>query len=216
VLSVRQLIGWVLAPARSSDARRQLIAEAMQSDERHNREVAQRLHDGPLQTLLAAGLRLDEARERLDDPALDAVYAALQEAGAALRSAVTELYPQVLAQLGLAPALRELLGQFASGSGATVEAELEDVGKPESQQLMYRAARELLATVGAGADGVRVSLGRRADRVVLTVTADGPGVQQDDLASLAARVDAMGGSMKLDARPGQHTRVTVICSAEER
>lgn len=213
--SVRQLLGRVLGPARSPDPRRQLVAEVMQSDERHNREVAERLHDGPLQILLAAGLRLDEAREHLDDPALDAVYAALQEAAAALRSAVTELYPPVLAQLGLAAALRELLGQFASGSSATIEAELEDVGEPASQQLMYRAARELLATVGAGADTVRVSLGRRAGRVVLTVTADGSGVQRDDLGALSARVDAMGGSVQLDTQPAQRTRVTVT-SPEER
>jgi len=58
---------------------RQLLSEAMQSDGRHSREVAEHLHDGPLQTLLAARLELDEARERHPDPALDMVYAALQE-----------------------------------------------------------------------------------------------------------------------------------------
>jgi two-component system NarL family sensor kinase len=41
----------------------------MISDERHNREVAEHLHDGPLQTLLAARLELDEVRERHPDPA---------------------------------------------------------------------------------------------------------------------------------------------------
>ena len=50
--------------------------EAMQADERRNREVAEHLHDGPLQTLLAARLELDEARERNPDPALDMVYEA--------------------------------------------------------------------------------------------------------------------------------------------
>ena len=37
----------------------QLISEAMQSDERHSREVAEHLHDGPLQTLFGrpAGTR---------------------------------------------------------------------------------------------------------------------------------------------------------------
>ena len=68
------------------DVRRQLVSEAMQADERHNREVAEHLHDGPLQTLLAARLELDELRERNPDPALDMVHEALQEtaAGAAL------------------------------------------------------------------------------------------------------------------------------------
>ena len=61
------------------EVRRQLVSEAMQADERRNREVAEHLHDGPLQTLLAARLELDEARERNPDPALDMVYQALQE-----------------------------------------------------------------------------------------------------------------------------------------
>ena len=129
------------------NVRRQLVSEAMQADERHNREVAEHLHDGPLQTLLAARLDLDEVRERNSDPALEAVHTALQETAAALRSTVTQLHPQVLAQLGLTPAIRELLRQFESRGEYTVDAELDDVGKPESQQLMYRAARELLANI---------------------------------------------------------------------
>ena len=75
------------------EVRRQLVSEAMQADERRNREVAEHLHDGPLQTLLAARLELDEARERNPDPALDMVYAALQETATGLRSTVTAVAP---------------------------------------------------------------------------------------------------------------------------
>ncbi len=41
--------------------------------------------------MLASRLELDEARERNPDPALDMVYAALQETATGLRSTVTEL-----------------------------------------------------------------------------------------------------------------------------
>ena len=75
------------------EVRRQLVSEAMQADERRNREVAEHLHDGPLQTLLAARLELDEARERNPDPALDMVYEALQETATGLRSTVTRAAP---------------------------------------------------------------------------------------------------------------------------
>ena len=99
----------------------------MQSDERHNREVAEHLHDGPLQTLLAARLELDELRERSPDPALDMVHAALQETANGLRSTVTELHPQVLAHLGLAPAVRELMRQSETRTEIAVEADLDDL-----------------------------------------------------------------------------------------
>lgn len=209
------------------DVRRQLVSEAMQADERHNREVAEHLHDGPLQTLLAARLDLDEVRERSDDPALDAVHAALQETAAQLRSTVTELHPQVLAQLGLTPAVRELLRQFETRGEYVVEAHLEEVGKPESQQLLYRAARELLANIHkhARATVVRAALSRRDDRIVLTITDDGagfdPGVVEGyvaeghiGLGSLLARFDAMGGSMEINSVPGHGTQVTATSPVE--
>ncbi len=208
------------------EVRRQLVSEAMQSDERHNREVADGLHDGPLQTLLAARLQLDEIRERTPGPELDAVYAALEDTAAALRSTVTELHPQVLAQLGLTPAVRELLRQFESRYGVDVRADLEDVGKPDSQQLLYRAARELLTNIGthAQATSVWVRLRRIGDRVVLTVSDDGVGfdpaaVAQSvadghiGLGSLLARLEAMGGSMLVDSADGG-TRVTVTSPPE--
>jgi two-component system NarL family sensor kinase len=209
------------------DVRRQLVSEAMQADERHNREVAEHLHDGPLQTLLAARLDLDELRERSDDPALEAVHAALQQTAAALRSTVTELHPQVLAQLGLTPAVRELLRQFETRGDYTIEADLDDVGKPESQQLLYRAARELLANIHkhARATTVRVGLLRRNDRVVLTISDDGQGFDPAiveryvadghiGLGSLLARFDAMGGSMDINSVIGRGTQVTATSPPE--
>jgi two-component system NarL family sensor kinase len=209
------------------DVRRQLVSEAMQADDRHNREVAEHLHDGPLQNLLAARLELDEVRERNPDPALDLVHEALQQTAVALRSTVTELHPQVLAQLGLTAATRELVRQFESRGDYAVDAELEDVGKPESQSLMYRAARELLANVHkhARATSVVVTLYRNGDRIVLTIGDDGAGFDPAivdryvadghiGLGSLLARFDAMGGSLDLNSVVGHGTQATVTSPPE--
>jgi two-component system NarL family sensor kinase len=209
------------------EVRRQLVSEAMHADERRNRELAEHLHDGPLQTLLAARLELDEARERNPDPALDMVYEALQETATGLRSTVTELHPQVLAQLGLTAALREMVKQFESRTQITVDTDLEEVGKPESAQLLHRAARELLTNVGkhAGATRVQVGLKRQGDRIRLTIADDGRGfdpavVGQSvadghiGLGSLLARFDAMGGAMTVESRAGAGTVVTATSPSE--
>jgi two-component system, NarL family, sensor kinase len=209
------------------EVRRRLVAEAMQADDRHNRDLAEHLHDGPLQTLLAARLELDDVRQRVPDPALDRVYSAMQETATGLRSTVTELHPQVLAQLGLSAAVRELLRQYESRNGLTVDAALDDVGKPASQSLMYRAARELLTNVNkhAGASTVRVRLFEAGDRIVLTVADDGTGFEPSivaarvveghiGLGSLQARFDAMGGAMTIDSKIGHGTRVTVTSPPE--
>jgi two-component system NarL family sensor kinase len=209
------------------EVRKRLVAESMHADERTNRELAEHLHDGPLQTLLAARLELDEVRERMPDPALDMVYRALNDTAAGLRSTVTALHPQVLAQLGLTPGVRELVRQQQSRGDVTVDAELEDVGTPVSQALLYRAARELLVNVTKHADAstVTVQLFRRGDRVVLTVADDGAGFEPSivdervaeghiGLASLQARFDAMGGAMAIDSTVGRGTLVTVTSPPE--
>jgi two-component system NarL family sensor kinase len=209
------------------DVRRRLVAESMQADERTNRDLAEHLHDGPLQTLLAARLELDEVRERNPDPALDMVYAALNDTAAGLRSTVTALHPQVLAQLGLAPGVRELLHQSQIRGDFIIDAELEDVGRPASQALLYRAARELLANINkhAGATAVTIRLFPDNDRIVLTVADDGVGFEPSiveqrvaeghiGLASLQARFDSMGGAMAIESKIGHGSVVTVTSPPE--
>jgi len=133
----------------------------------------------------------------------------------------------VLAQLGLTPAVRELLRQFESRTDLAVQADLDDVGKPESQALLYRAARELLTNIGkhAKATTVRVGLMRKGNRVVLTIDDDGTGFDPAivaqyvadghiGLGSLLARFDAMGGSMEIDSRVGYGTQVTATSPPE--
>jgi two-component system NarL family sensor kinase len=207
--------------------RQRLVSEAAEADDRHNRELAEHLHDGPLQILLAARLELDEVRERHPDPALDVLQTALHEAAAGLRSTVSELHPQVLAQLGLTPAVQELVRQYEIRGDCVIEAQLEDVGRPSSQSLLYRAARELLANTlkHAQATVVNVALFRKGDTVVLRVTDDGTGFDPAivdrcvaeghiGLASLLVRCDAMGGSMDIRSKVGFGTQVTVTSPPE--
>ncbi len=208
------------------EMRRSLVAEAMRADERQSRALAEQLHDGPLQDLLAARLELDEVRERHTDPGLDAAYQAVQDTATRLRSTVTALHPQVLTEVGLTAALGELIRGYEHRGNFAIEADLEDVGRPRSQSLLYRAARELLANVHkhARASNVQVHLARAGDAITLSVVDDGIGFDPAildrcvakghiGLASLAARIDAMGGSMKITSTIGGGTRASVTTPA---
>ena len=208
------------------DMRRTLVSESMRADERHSRALAEQLHDGPLQDLLAARLELDEVRERYTDPGLDAAYEAIQDTATRLRSAVTALHPQVLTEVGLTAALRQLVRDYEHRANFTIEADLEDVGQPRSQSLLYRAARELLANAHkhARANTVQVRLSRTADAITLSVVDDGAGFDTAilnrcvaaghiGLASLVVRIDAMGGSMELTSTIGGGTRAAVTIPA---
>jgi len=208
------------------DMRRTLVAESMRADERHSRALAEQLHDGPLQDLLAARLELDEVRERYTDPALDAAYRAVQDTATLLRSAVTALHPQVLTEVGLTAALRELIRDYEHRGSFAIEADLEEVDRPRSQSLLYRAARELLANTykHARASTVQIRLARAVDAITLTVVDDGIGFDPAildrcvadghiGLASLTVRIDAMGGSLKITSTVGGGTRATVTTPA---
>ena len=87
---------------------------------------------------------LEDLRERPTGEAFNRVESALRDTVARLRSTVSTLHPQVLAQVGLTAALGELARQHEQRSGMTVDTDLAEVGKPPSQALLYRAARELL------------------------------------------------------------------------
>lgn len=209
------------------DVRRKLVSEAMQADERHNRELSERLHDGPLQNLLAACLDLEDLRENPTDSGFDRLDGALRETVTALRATVSTLHPQVLAQVGLKAGVLELVRQYERRWGIPIDCDLEDVGRPESQALLYRAARELLANAYKHSRATRmlVDLRNTPDGIMLRIADNGVGFDPEaldncvaeghiGLSSLVVGIEAMQGSVRLEVTPGGGTTVTVIMPAE--
>ena len=209
------------------DVRRRLIAESMRADERHSRELSEQLHDGPLQNLLAARLDLDELRDNPSPEGFDRLDAALRETVGELRNTVALLHPQVLAQVGLSAAVRDLANRYEQRWGTAVHIDVDEVGEPESEALIHRAARELMNNVHkhARATRVDVSLRRGPGRTVLRVADDGIGFDPDiivqrvseghiGLASLVVAVESTGGSVDFAERPDGGSVVTVTVPDE--
>ncbi|MFM9032924.1 MAG: sensor histidine kinase [Mycobacterium sp.] len=204
------------------DVRQRLVAESMRADERSKQELSEQLHDGPLQNLLAARLDLDDLREHPTPEGFDRLDAALKETVSALRTTVSTLHPQVLAQVGLTAAVGELARRDEQRWGTPIHLDVEEVERPEAQALIYRAARELLANAHKHSRATRLEVGlhRGPGGTVLTVADDGIGFDPEiivrrvteghiGLASLVNGVEAIGGSMSFDSRPGGGTVVTV-------
>ena len=209
------------------DVRRRLIVESMRSEERQNRELSELLHDGPLQNLLAVRLDLDDLRDNPTSEGFDRLDAALRETVTTLRTTVSTLHPQVLAQVGLAAAVRELVVKHQQRHSAEFTIDIDDVGRPVAQALLYRSARELLANVHkhSRAEQVSVSLRCSGGSTVLSVADDGIGFDTAilatrvaeghiGLASLINGVEAAGGSIEFHPKPGGGTVVTVTVPDE--
>lgn len=211
---------------RLLEVRRRLVAESMLAEERHSRQLAEQLHDGPLQNLLAAKLDLEDLRDQPSGEAFDRIEAALRDTVAQLRSTVSTLHPQVLAQVGLTAALGELAGRHEERTGMSVDTDLADVGKPPAQALLYRAARELLVNAHKHSRATTLSLGLRTAPGTLTlrVADDGIGFDPDvlaesvaaghiGLASLIMAVEATGGAFEMTASPGGGATTTITVPA---
>jgi two-component system NarL family sensor kinase len=209
------------------DVRRRLLAESMRADERNNRELSEQLHDGPLQNLLAARLDLDELREHPSREGFDRLDRALTETVTALRTTVSTLHPQVLAQVGLSAAVREVAERYEQRWGTPVHADIAEVGRPEAQTLIHRAARELLTNAHKHSRATRLEIALHRDNgaTSLRVTDNGVGFDPEilalrvteghiGLASLIVAIEATGGSVEFADRPGGGTIVTATVPDE--
>ena len=209
------------------DVRRRLIVESMRSEERQNRELSELLHDGPLQNLLAVRLDLDDLRDNPTAEGFDRLDVALRDTVTTLRTTVSTLHPQVLAQVGLAAAVRELVTKYQQRRSAEFTGDIDDVGRPVAQALLYRSARELLANAHkhSRARHVTVSLHGNSGSTVLSVADNGIGFDTAilatrvaeghiGLASLINGVESAGGSIEFTENPGGGTVVTVTVPDE--
>ncbi|MGW7824360.1 sensor histidine kinase [Streptomyces puniciscabiei] len=169
--------------------RSQLISQVMTETGRERRLTAEALHDGPLQSVLAATLDLDQARTSSAPEDFERVERALRAAAVQLRGAVTELHPEVLEHGGLGKALCAAARNAAQRGGLKLELDVDSTAHYPQQQLLYGVARELLTNVvrHAQATKIEVRLGMVQGSALLEVTDDGGGVAPDAIATARAR-----------------------------
>jgi signal transduction histidine kinase len=164
------------------------------------RRLERDLHDGAQQRLLALSYDLRLARTGADGGHDAALVSTLDAAGDEIEAALEELrelahgiYPAILTEAGLAPALATLADE------APLPVELGELpsrrpppGVERTAYVVVDAAIEDAAGRGATCLAARVALD--ADRLVVTTDDDGP-PRTGRLVHLADRVGALGGSL---------------------
>jgi two-component system, NarL family, sensor kinase len=202
---------------RSSDigqlaaSRGELLSELLGAEQRERRDLADALHDGPVQALALARIRLATARAA-GTPGLDSACDAIAEASGQLRATISDLHPYVLDAAGLAIALEAVADRVASDDGPLPTVTVEDAAEGYRDGLVFSVARELLANVAkhAQANRVDVEVVRTADGIRLTVADDGRGLDPAarraavrgghiGLASCEKRLQAVGGTLKVSS-----------------
>jgi signal transduction histidine kinase len=199
-----------LTEVRASRAR---IVEATDEE---RRRLERDIHDGAQQRLVALSYDLGRARSRLGADADPELARTLSEASEELRVALTELrelargiHPAVLTQAGLGPAIRALAERSTVPTELRVELTRRLPAAVEATA--YFVVSEALTNVGkhGGDCSAQITLAEVRDCLELEVRDDGPGGADPSsgsgLRGLRDRVEAIGGSLELDSRPGHGT-----------
>jgi signal transduction histidine kinase len=205
------------AAIKSGDDRARLLSDVLNAEERERARLAESLHEGPMQRLVAMRQDVGEGPVAPEDLAggLDATIA---EA----RAIVSALHPATVRELGFEGSLRSAIAPFIACRPIelVVDSEIED--GPVVGALLLPIARELVVNALKHAAPGRVEVSVRAERraIVLEVVDDGVGIDSAaceraaraghlGLAAVRRRVEDAGGRFELACRPGGGTRSRV-------
>jgi signal transduction histidine kinase len=174
-------------------------ARIVETGDAERRKLERDLHDGAQQRLLALSydLRLARAEANGDAATTALLTSAVDEAQAALeelRRLAHGIYPAILAEAGLGPALASLADY------APIPVELGDVPAKRLPDPIETAAYVAVAdaiddAVARGATFVSVEVSLAGGEVVVMVADDGSD-RQAALVQLADRIGALGGSLE--------------------
>ena len=206
-------------------ASRQRLVKA-QDEER--RRLERNIHDGVQQQLVALQVQLRLARTMLDrEPEkagelLDALAVRSTETLDELRDLARGIYPPLLADQGLAAALEAQ----ARKAAIAVSVEPDGIGRyaQEIEATVYFCVLEALNNVAkyAEASHTIVSLSQTETGLSFSVADDGRGFDPraadagSGLQGMADRVEAIGGSIRLQSSPGAGTSVSGSVPTETR
>jgi signal transduction histidine kinase len=207
-----------------------LSGRMVEQHEEERRRLSRELHDETAQVFSAVKMELGLLRERAQPEQaarLDQVLGLIDTGIHSIRNVTNDLRPSLLDDLGLLPALRSLVADFADHSG--LEAEL---GAPaalpslseEAELALFRALQEALANVLRHADArkVAVSISVNDAGVLLRVSDDGrglpPGMSPErlevtghmGLAGMRERITALGGTVRLQPHNGAGALLEVV------
>jgi signal transduction histidine kinase len=194
-------------------------AGAVDQQDAELRRIERNLHDGAQAQLVALGMSIGMAEQKLaSDP--EGAQRLLAEARRGAREALEELrslargiHPPVLADRGLEAAIAAL----ADRTPLTVQVDVDVEQRPPApvETAAYYVVAEALANVGkhAGAEHVGIAVRREGDELVVEITDDGMGGANSSgsgLLGLARRVEALDGTFHVESPKGGPTVVRAV------
>jgi len=219
------------------EAERNFLRHLLQAQDRDRQLTAYDLHDGAVQLLTGALLRVEavlgrrpagspspgSGDESADESTVDLAHAArhLREALDELRRLISGLRPPVIDEAGVVGALDYLVEQAKLRDGLEVEFihdEQPDRLPALVETTLFRIVQEALQNVARHAETnrARVRLERRGDEMSLEIRDWGKGFDLKEkkrrrygLRGIEERASLLGGTAEFESRPGAGTAIRV-------
>jgi signal transduction histidine kinase len=213
---------------------RERLSQVVQAQERERRRVSRDLHDQAGQALTALQYGLSRLQHFVPDGEasreINRLVALATDTGHQIAVLARELRPSVLDDLGLVPALRSYIREFAERTEVPVELTLTGTLprlSPEAETTVFRVVQESLTNVArhAHARQAWVNVAVENGSVCLRIRDDGSGFERRHLAErrrssrksesglglagIEERVQLLGGSLDLRSQPGEGTELVV-------
>ena len=196
------------------------LAAVIQVQEDERKRIAKDLHDGIVQQLSGIKLGLQKVFANKETDETNKIVKILDDSAQELRELSHKMMPRSLSELGLAPALEDMLDNSLGHS--EIEYQFEHFGitgrfKENIEIAIYRIAQELINNVikHSNAHHVNVQLFKTGKNVMLIVEDDGTGInpakQKDGigLMNISSRLDTINGNVNFEPSPESGTLATV-------
>jgi signal transduction histidine kinase len=160
--------------ARLASDRERLLSELFEVEERERARLAESLHDGPMQRLVA--IKQDVAEQ--DGETWDGVSGQLNRAIAETRAIISAFHPATVRELGFDASLRAAMVPFPVADTIDLQVDSAVDDRLLAGTLLLPVAQELVVNAIKHASPSSVNLSVRSDRgqLVLEVNDDGVGI----------------------------------------
>ena len=211
------------------DERERGLRSIIQATEDERKRIAKDLHDGIVQSLTGLSLRMQKQAGSVAAKAtglskeMNATRTTLDEAISEVRGISHQMMPRVLSEMGLVPALDDMLGKSLGMTEIKYEFEHHKVENERFadnvEVSLYRICQELINNIikHSEAKAVSVQLLKTKTHLVLVVEDNGKGFVFDDpnnqngigLMNISSRAKAIHGEVNYEPSPEQGTVASV-------
>ncbi|MCS6974033.1 MAG: sensor histidine kinase [Cyclobacteriaceae bacterium] len=232
ILSLLGVIGFLFFRARQRAREQQLLLKekqlrldaVLQATEEERQRIARDLHDGIGQQLSGVILQLESAKHRAHGSELKTIVSSLSDnlrkTASEVRTLSHDMMPRSLTELGLVPAITDLLARTFSNTSVqcTFHHHLAtDRFDAKTELTLFRVVQELVNNIirHAQASQVSVNLFKMKDKLRLTVEDNGVGFDAQaaqsghGLMNIRSRVEGVKGTVLFEQNGKSGTLVTV-------